>query len=206
MAINQPQNNSQYDPLNNYSVSENAAPYTGWLGNPNPEKTEYSGWLGTEASAKFNPLKDAPNSMQTYDIPEKAAPKLSGQDYLTYYTNHFLSTKEGNEVLNKVFKDDHELKNQIKKNVDMHAKIMDAMQVAKTNGNSPLTPDSQGVWQRRPDGPVAPNGQVPPTFQQYAQQLALDDDHGLMQPPPFRHFPQPNQQPVLPRDPNNTKA
>lgn len=73
---------------------------------------------------------------------DKKYPDLTGHDYLTYYSNTFLSSKEGKEILNKVFKDDHDLKKQITRQIEIHQSIMDKQQPKQQalNNEQPLIP------------------------------------------------------------------
>lgn len=55
----------------------------------------------------------------------KKKQELSGQDYLTFYTNKFLSTSQGKDILSRIFEDDHDVKKQIMKQLDVHEKLME---------------------------------------------------------------------------------
>lgn len=82
---------------------------------------------------------------------------LSGNDYLTYYANNFLSSEQGKNILKQVFKDDHELKKQIDRQLEIHNNIVNKNKEIALNESSPLIPN--------------PNAIVPPTVPHRTQPL-----------------------------------
>ncbi len=85
----------------------------------------------------------------------------SGQDYLTYYMNHFLSTDTGKQILKDSLGDDHDTSKLIKQQLDVHAKIMEAgksipapnQQLALGTQEQPLIPGSSPYPQGAPSNP-----------------------------------------------------
>lgn len=68
--------------------------------------------------------------------------ELKGNDWLTYYNNHFLSTPEGQSVLEKVFGDNKEFKEKIQNQLKTHKKILGLGDEAPMEGQSVPIPQN----------------------------------------------------------------
>ena len=103
---------------------------------------------------------------------------LSGQDYINYYGNHFLASKEGKEITSRIATDHPDLQKTLDKVLDNHTKALGQMQGPpvqspqaasvplqqlalgddKVPGTDPLAPNSLPITSRI--GQLAPASQV----------------------------------------------